>query len=192
MKEKREIDEAQIGPRIKNLRKKMDITLEELASLTGFTKGYLSRLEKSKKAPPVSTLGTIARALKTTISHLLGEEGAEKTSYCIVRKNERPLMARDGTVFGYSYEAVAYNFPDKAMDPFILTLPARRKKRGLFQHEGQELLYVLEGTMRFFFDDQEFILEEGDCIYFDSGVPHYGESLGNKAVKCFMVIYNAR
>lgn len=192
MNGKRELDEAEIGRRIKRLRQEAGITLEQLASLTGFTKGYLSRVEKSEKAPPVSTLGIIAKALNTTISTLLGESTEEKKSYCIVRKNERPLMARDGTVFGYSYEAVAYDFPEKAMDPFILTLPARRKKRGLFQHAGQELLYVLEGTMRFFFGEKEFILEEGDCIYFDSGIPHYGESIGNKAVKCFMVIYNER
>ncbi|MCX7983006.1 MAG: XRE family transcriptional regulator [Syntrophales bacterium] len=192
MNEKREIDEAEIGRRIKRLRKEMGITLEELASLTGFTKGYLSRVEKSEKAPPVSTLGTIARALKTTISALLGDGESEKKSYCIVRKHERPLMARDGTVFGYSYEAVAYNFPGKAMEPFILTLPAKRKKRGLFQHAGQELLYVLEGTIRFFFGDKEFILEEGDCIYIDSSIPHYGESMGNKAAKCFIVLYNPR
>ncbi|HOJ52081.1 MAG TPA: XRE family transcriptional regulator [Syntrophales bacterium] len=185
-------NEAEIGRRIKKLRTEKGITLDELSSMTGFSKGYLSRVEKSEKAPPVSTLGRVARVLGTTISELLGENKLEKKSFSIVRKNERPLIARDGIAFGYSYEAVAYNFPDKAMEPFILTLPPKRKKRGLFQHEGEELLYVLEGTMRFYFGDSEFILEEGDCIYFDSNIPHYGESMGNRAVKCFMVIYSPR
>ena len=74
MKQKPAIIESEIGKRIKSSRNKKRITLERLALETGFTKGYLSKVEKSPKAPPVSTLGTIARALGVTISSLLGEE----------------------------------------------------------------------------------------------------------------------
>jgi len=62
MKQQPAIIEANIGKRIKSLRNKKRITLESLAIETGFTKEYLSKVEKSQKAPPVSTLGTIARA----------------------------------------------------------------------------------------------------------------------------------
>ena len=77
------------------------------------------------------------------------------------------------------------------MDPFILTLPVNPKKRTLYQHEGQELLFVLEGTMRFQHGSEYIIAEEGDCVYFDSGIPHFGEAMGKKAAKCFMVIFNS-
>jgi transcriptional regulator with XRE-family HTH domain len=189
MKQKPAISEADIGKRIKSLRNKKRITLESLAAETGFSKGYLSKVEKSEKAPPVSTLGTIARALGVTISMLLGEE-SPASPISLVKKEERPLITRDGTRFDYSYEAVAHKFADKMMEPFILTLPVNPKKRTLYQHEGQEILFVLEGTMKFLHGAEELIVEEGDCVYFDSGIPHFGESMGNKAVKCFMVIYN--
>ena len=189
MKQQPAIIEANIGKRIKSLRNKKRITLESLAIETGFTKGYLSKVEKSQKAPPVSTLGTIARALGVTISSLLGEE-SPATPICLVKKGERSLIARDGTSFGYSYEAVAHKFRNKIMEPFVLTLPVNSKKRTLYQHEGQEILFVLEGTMKFLHGAEELIVEEGDCVYFDSDIPHFGESVGNKVVKCFMVIYS--
>ncbi len=189
MKQEQAIVEAEIGKRIKTFRTQKRITLEGLAQKTGFTKGYLSKVEKSDKSPPVSTLGILARALGVTISALLGEE-APRTSFCLVRKNERPLISRDGTAFGYSYEAMAYRYPNKIMEPFILTLPVKPKKRTLYQHEGEEILFVIQGTMKFTHGDEEYIVNEGDCIYFDSSLPHWGESMGPKEVKCFMVICN--
>jgi transcriptional regulator with XRE-family HTH domain len=189
MKQNPVIHEADTANRIKALRAENGMTLEQLAQQTGFTKGYLSKVEKSKKAPPVSTLGNIARAFNVTISSLLGEERA-RTSLCLVRRGERPLVARDGTAFGYSYEAMAYPYPNKMMEPFILTLPVGIKKRTFFQHEGQEILFVIQGRMRFFHGNEEYVVEQGDCIYFDSSIPHFGESIGRKEVKCFMVIYN--
>jgi len=183
------IIESDIGKRIKLHRTEKGITLDQLARQTGFTKGYLSKVEKSEKAPPVSTLGIIAGTLGTTISVLLGEEN-NATTISIVRKDERPRVARNGTAYEYSYEAVAHKFTHRIMEPFILTLPVNPKKKTLYQHEGQEILFVLEGTMKFRHGDEVFIVEEGDCVYFDSRFPHFGESVGNKEVKCFMVIYN--
>jgi transcriptional regulator with XRE-family HTH domain len=189
MKQDPLFNESEIGRRIKNIRLEKKITLEGLAARTGFSKGYLSKVEKSSKAPPVSTLGTIAQVLEVTISKLLGEENSY-TPICLVRKNERPQIARVGINFGYSYEAMAHKFANKVMEPFLLTLPVHPKKRTLYQHEGQEILFVLEGTMKFLHGSEEFMVEEGDCVYFDSGIPHFGESVGDIAVKCFMVIYS--
>jgi transcriptional regulator with XRE-family HTH domain len=187
MKHKSLINESEIGRRIKASRINKRFTLEQLAKQTGFTKGYLSRIEKSEKSPPLSTLGIIARVLGITISFLVGEE-EQQTSFGIVKKGERPLVVR-GNALDYSYEAVAHTFPNKKMEPFILTLPLKPKKKTIHQHEGEELLFVLEGAMKFLLGNREYSLEEGDCIYFDSSLPHFGESAGRKETKCFMVIY---
>ncbi len=133
-------------------------------------------------------MGIIARVLGITISFLVGEE-QQQTCFGIVKKGERPLVTRKGTALDYSYEAVAHTFPNKKMEPFILTLPYKPKKKTMHQHEGEEILFVLNGTMKFLHGYREYIVEEGDCIYFDSGFPHFGESLGRKETKCFMVIY---
>src|SRR5512136_428319 len=152
-------------------------TLEQLANQTGFTRGYLSRIEKSEKSPPLSTLGIIGRVLGITISFLVGEE-ERKTPLGMVKKGERPLVTRKGTTLDYSYEAVAHTFPNKKMEPFILTLPLKPKKKTIHEHEGEEILFVLEGMMKFLHGNREYIVEEGDCVYLDSGFPHFGESVG--------------
>jgi len=182
------IQESELGKRIKAYRMKKGLTLRKLEEKTGFTKGYLSKVENTKKAPPVSTLVVLAKALEVSLSEIFGEK-EEKSSISIVKRNERQVVARNGTVFSYSYQTLAHKFYKKHMEPYILTLPVKPKQVPLFQHDGEEMLFVLKGTMKFFHGDQEFIAEEGDCLYFDASVPHHGICQGKKEVKCLMVIY---
>jgi quercetin dioxygenase-like cupin family protein len=51
------------------------------------------------------------------------------------------------------------------------------------------MLFVLEGTMRFFHGEKEYLMEEGDCLYFDANIPHHGICQGKKELQCLMVIY---
>ena len=183
------IDEAEIGSKIKRLRLDRGLNLQQVANATGFTKGYLSKVENSKKAPPVSTLLILAKAFGVNISVIFSEDES-KTTFTLVKKLERTTMGRDGTAFGYSYEPLAYKFPQRHMDPYILTAPVKPKHRRFFHHKGEEILLVLEGVMRFIHGDNEFLVEEGDCIYFDASIPHLGLAEGSKPVKCFMVIFN--
>ena len=183
------ISEKDIGKKIKEIRVLRKMTLETLAEKTGFTKGYLSKVEKSEKAPPVSTLIRIAAALQVNLSEMLGEtEGSHLFS--LVKKTERVFVARDSSRFGYSYESLAHKFLNKHVQPYIITLPKNPKEIPMTKHPGEELSFVLEGKMKFIHGNKEFIVEEGDCIYFDSGVEHWGAAVGEKECKCLMVIYS--
>ena len=55
--------------------------------------------------------------------------------------------------------------------------------------ENEEMMLVLQGTMRFLHGGQEYLVEAGDCVYFDSSIPHYGLPVDHQDVKCVMVIY---
>ncbi len=182
------LPETEIGKNIRKIRRRKNQTLDRIARQTGFTKGYLSKVETSDKAPPVSTLINIAAAFKVSVSELLGEQ-LDTEGAAVVKKEERQLMARDGTAFGYSYETLAHKFTHKHMAPYILTIPEGIEQHPLFQHEGEEMLLVQEGTLKFVVGENEYILEEGDCIYFNSGIPHRGFSIGQDSVKCLIVIY---
>lgn len=184
------INEAEIGKRIKSCRLQKNLTLQELADKTGYSKGYLSKVEKSDKAPPVATLSTIARELDVTVASFLGEE-TQKDNLCVVRKSDRTLMASNGADFGYAFEALANPYPNKHMEPFILSYPSKDAFKYSFQHDGEELLFVLQGKIRFKYGDRVFVLEEGDCVYFDSGILHTGEPVGDEELKCLIVIYSA-
>jgi transcriptional regulator with XRE-family HTH domain len=187
--------EELIAENIKTLRKQKKFTLQELADLTGLTKGYLSKIERSKKAPPYSTLNRIAMALGVDAAFLLGERLniSEDTRLSFTKKNQGKIVdivrtLSEGSLYGYSYEALAVDKPGKNMQPFIIE-PAFDEE-AVFQHEGEEFMYVLEGRHEFIYDGKKYLMEEGDCVYFDSTAPHSGKSLGKKKAKLLAVMFN--
>ncbi len=183
------IREEQIGQRIRQLRLERKLTQQALADKTGVTKGYLSKIENSSSSPPVSTLSNITAALEVRLGSFFSNEELN-TSITLAKAESRTPVARNGSSFGYAYEPLAQNFPNRQMDPYILTLPVNPEENKVFQHKGQEILFVMRGKMRFFHGDEILIAEEGDCLYFDASVPHYGVCVGNEEVKCLMVIYS--
>jgi transcriptional regulator with XRE-family HTH domain len=184
------MDERSIAKNIKSLRLGKKMSLDELSQLTGLTKGYLSKIERSHKAPPLSTLNKIALTMGVDVTSFMKEDAEEvkDTKLAIVRKEDRKKVVTKGTLYGYEYEALAHNKPGKNMEPFIIS-PAWEGE-AIFQHEGEEFMYVLEGSHEFKYDGKKYILKKGDSIYFDSRIPHSGRSLGNKKSKVLTIIYS--
>jgi transcriptional regulator with XRE-family HTH domain len=184
-----------ITKNIKDLRKQKKITLQQLADLTGLTKGYLSKIERAKKAPPYSTLNKIAMALNVDAASLLGDNfnQSREKRISLTRKHKRKRIEQlgsiaDGSLYGYRYEALAHDKHGKNMEPYIIE-PAFEDEV-LFQHEGEEFMFVLEGKHEFIYDGETFIMEKGDSVYFDAAVPHTGKSLGQKKAKLLAVLFS--
>jgi transcriptional regulator with XRE-family HTH domain len=185
------MDEAIVTRNIKELRQKKKITLEKLASIAHLTKGYLCKIEKSKKAPPFSTLNKIAQALGADISTLLKEnreESSQDIQMVITRKDERKVVVTKGSLYGYTYEAIALEKAGKNMIPYIIT-PASKEK-ATFKHAGEEFIFVLEGRTEFIYKGKKYVMEKGDAVYFDSSVSHSGSSIGKKKAKLLSVMFN--
>ena len=184
------MDEQAICQNIKARRKQLLLSLQDLADLTGLSKGYLSRVERASKLPPFSTLNKIAEALGVeTISFFSdAPEPPPDPRLTIMRAQERKLVTHAGSQHGYAYQALAQNLPGKNMEPYILE-PAF-DERGVFQHEGEEFFYTLEGSHEFTYDGKRYILHQGDSIYFDSGVAHSGRSVGRKKAKVLAVLFS--
>ena len=187
--------EALITRNIKDLRKQKKITLQQLADLTGLTKGYLSKIERAKKAPPYSTLNKIAMALNVDAASLLGNhlDKSKDKRISFTRKQDRKRIEQigsiaDGSLYGYRYEALAYDKHGKNMEPYIIE-PAFEDET-IFQHEGEEFMFVLEGRHEFIYDGESYIMEKGDSVYFDAALPHTGKSLGKKKAKLLAVLFN--
>ena len=184
-----------ITKNIKELRKQKKITLQQLADLTGLTKGYLSKIERAKKAPPYSTLNKIAMALNVDAASLLGDtfNQSHDKRISLTRKHKRKRIEQlgsiaDGSLYGYRYEALAHDKHGKNMEPYIIE-PAFEDEV-LFQHEGEEFMFVLEGKHEFIYDGETYIMEKGDSVYFDAAVPHTGKSLGKKKAKLLAVLFS--
>jgi transcriptional regulator with XRE-family HTH domain len=182
------VPESEIGKRIQQYRISNRLTLQQLADKAGLTKGYLSRIENSKRSPPVSTLIAVVNALNISISELFGENAENGTNITLVKPSERRLIAENALVSGYAYESLAPKFPNRKMEPYILTFPPSRREK-LFKHKGEEFVYVLQGKGRMFYGDKEVFLEKGDALYFNAEIPHHGHAEGNEPWKCVVVIY---
>lgn len=175
--------ERELGPRISLMRRGAALTLEQLASRTGFTKGYLSRIENSKVIPPIGTLVRLANALSIGVADLFDARVApapdDRVSF--VKRHEQRGVLRGGSSFGYDYFALASRRNSKHMTPFIMIFPETLEKDVNFDHEGEEFVYLLEGRVEFMIivdgRPQRFVLEPGDSLYFDSTLPHRGRSL---------------
>jgi len=184
------MDEKQIIRNVKRIRQNKKMSLERLAKLTGLTKGYISKIENSDKAPPFSTLIKIANGLNTDVNLLITEDSnsPEDISLCIIKKNEAKEVISRGALYGYHYKALAYKKLGKNMEPYLIE-PAFEEK-GVFSHEGEEFMYILEGTQEFVFGGKKYITHAGDSIYFDSIIPHSGRSVGKKKAKILAIMYS--
>ena len=170
-----------LGKRIKQIRTKNGLTQGGLSVRSGLTKSYISLLEAGKKIPAISTLSRIAVALGMTIGEFFDTD--DSSDVAVVRKNERFQVAQRGTPFGYVYEALSLQKKDRIMDPFIVkVLPGDKSKakRVEFEHAGEEFDFVIEGRIKYIINDQEYVLDEGDSIYFDSAMKHRVETIGKK------------
>lgn len=182
--------EELIAKNIGTLRKKKKMTLQQLADFTGLTKGYLSKIERSKKSPPYSTLNRVARALGVDVSYLINENAEElgDPRIAFVKKNQGEIVETIDSPYGYAYQTLASGKPGKNMEPYIIE-PSFEEK-AVFQHEGEEFFYVLEGKHEFIYDGKKYLMEEGDSVYFDSGVPHSGRSAGEKRAKMLAIMFS--
>jgi transcriptional regulator with XRE-family HTH domain len=181
------ITEEQIGPRVRQLRIERGLTIAALAEKSGFSRGYLSKMENSSSAPPVSTLMTLARALDVNINEVFSEDETA-VGVTLVKKQDRQAISRPGSAFGYSYEPLAPTFPQRRMDPYVLTVRPDAKGTKVFQHKGQELIVALKGSVVMTLGNKDYRLEEGDCLYFNSSLPHAGLVVGNEPAELLIVM----
>jgi transcriptional regulator with XRE-family HTH domain len=187
-----ETQEIKVGERIRALREQKGLSLQEMAERTGYSSALLSQIENHLISPPLGALIKIAKALAVKVGAFFGEDPREP--FTIVRKNERRLASRfaskEGVSYGYSYESLGFDKKDRQMEPFLVTLePALIKSEKLSAHEGEEFIFILEGEMEAILGDHKDVLYPGDCIYYDSSIPHKVQCHRETPAKILAVIW---
>jgi len=175
MEEEKKSQDLRVGERVRELRESKGLSLQDMANRTGYSSALLSQVENHFISPPLGGLIKIAKALEVKVGTFFGDEPRE--SYAIVRKDERKHVSRfaskEGVSYGYSYESLGFDKKDRQMEPFLVTLePATVKSEKLSSHDGEEFIFVLEGEMEAILGDHKDVLHPGDCIYYDSTIPH--------------------
>jgi transcriptional regulator with XRE-family HTH domain len=179
------MDEQTVGANVRRIRKKADLTVTELARNAQLTKSALSKVENGLVSSPIATLMRIAEALRVPLAEFFVEEPVARP-FVLTRRGEGTVIARDGSRFGYAYEALASEMPQKHAEPFLLTIRPG-DPIGQFRHGGEEFLYMLAGRVEFTIGDDRFMLRPGDSLYFDPSNQHTTKVLGGRPARFLCV-----
>ena len=188
-----EVKALKIGSKVRELRQKKHYTLQDVAAKTGLSKPFLSQIENHHVVPPVATLLKLARAFDVGLAYFFQDEaGVDRIA--ITRRAERVRVERrphhrKGEV-NYIYEALDTKKANKHMEPFLVEFPVQDTSEMIFMnHEGEEFLHVLEGTLEFRTIDRVEVLGPGDSIYFESELSHSFRCLGEKPARALVVVW---
>jgi len=165
--------ETAIGRAVREFRKGRNMTVADLAKATGLSVGMLSKIENGVTSSSLTTLQVLSAALSVPITAFFRrfEESREAVH---VKAGEALEIEREGTRAGHQYNLLGHiggNNSGVVVEPYLISLNEE------FQHEGIELLYMLEGEVLYRHGDETFHLRPGDSLFFDADAPHGPDEL---------------
>lgn len=168
-----------VGPRLKQLRLRRDITLTDLAGETGISASTLSRLEAGLRRPTLEQLLPLARVHGVTLDELVGAPPTGDP-----RINLRPITNSDGST------VLPLTRRPGGIQAYKFVLPAGSDDRvpDLRTHEGYDWVFVLNGTLRLVLGEHNLILNVGEAAEFDTRTPHWFGATGSGPVEFLSLI----
>ena len=171
-----------IGKRIKALRIKNGLTLEELASRCELTKGFLSQLERNLTSPSITTLEDIVEVLGVSLETFFSEE----------KKQQMVFKVNDYFVDEQDEKTIIWLVPNaqkNAMEPILLKLGIGGSSHEVKPHEGEEWGYVLEGkiTLADLTNGINYSIKKGETFYMRGDFRHCLKNAGKKEAKLLWV-----
>ncbi len=167
------IEPLKLGQRIKDIRSKLGITLEEASQRTGLARSTLSKIENEQISPTFQAMQKLALGLQIDMPQLFEpprkKVGAGRRD--ITKKHEgKPHPTQT-----YEHELLATQLSNKKMMPFKSQIRARSfdEYKDWVRHDGEEFLLILSGEVRFYSEFYEpVVLSEGDSVYYDANMGH--------------------
>ena len=164
----------EISQTIRRVRLAQNMTVEQLARKSGFSKGFISQVENFRQSPSLKALIRITEALGLPMSALFAGDNGGPPPCTFGRIDAGEEVVRDdGAKYGIRYFALAYRQIGRRMDPFVIEYtPA--SPREFMSHETEEFFLLLDGEVDYIIcdDDHRSRLKRGDTLYLRSGVPH--------------------
>ncbi len=186
-----------VAQRIKTIREKRQMSIEELAaSIPGDKEGntlLIENLEKGELVPSLTPLLQIARALGVRLGSFLDDQVGN--AIVLTKAGDLGAVSRfAGSNLGaarpeLAFHSLAANKADRHMEPFLIEVKPHTDTPVLSTHEGEEFIFVIEGGIEISYGRETYRLEAGDSIYYDSIVPHHLHAAGDKDAKILAVVY---
>ena len=184
--------EVAIGRQVRRYRREQNLTITELARVAQLSTGMLSKIENGQTSPSLSTLRSVAGALNVPVTALFREYEEERDAV-FVKAGKGLMIERRGTRAGHQYQLLGHS-PGGAVvvEPYLITLSEKSDVFPLFQHDGKELIYVLEGSVAYRHANRVYELEPGDSLFFEADAPHGPEELRRLPIRFLSFICYAR
>ena len=182
--------EIAIGHEVRAFRKKLGITVTDLATATGISLGMLSKIENGNISPSLTTLQSLSRALGVPVTAFF-RRYEEPRNAVFVKAGEGVELERRGTRAGHQYNLLGHidnNTAGVIVEPYLITLTADSDTFPAFQHEGMEFLYMLEGEVVYRHGDRLFTMQPGDSLFFDADARHGPEELVKLPIRYLSII----
>jgi transcriptional regulator with XRE-family HTH domain len=182
--------ETAIGREVRAVRKKLGLTVADLASATNISLGMLSKIENGNTSPSLTTLQSLSRALGVPLTSFL-RRFEEDRSAVFVKAGEGVDVERRGTRAGHQYTLLGHigaNTSGVVVEPYLITLSASSDVFRTFQHDGMEFLYMLEGEVVYRHSDNLYRMTPGDSLFFDADAPHGPEELVRLPIRFLSII----
>ena len=162
-----EFSSVEFGEKLRNLRKSRRLKLQELADGTGLSASFLSMVETGKSDITLAKLQRIVQFYGITIGFLIDGSPAD---HVVTRSSERrPLHSPSEGV------KTQLMVPDvnRQIEAVLMTLEPGADYEGTLSHEGEEVIFVVQGRLELILDGKEhYILNEGDTASYSSTRSH--------------------
>jgi transcriptional regulator with XRE-family HTH domain len=180
--------EQAIGAQIRQLRRRVGVTVSVLAAAASLSGRTLSRIENGQLSPSLASLKALARSLNVPLTTFFSTF-EEKRDCSFVKCGAGLAIERRGTRAGHQYSLLG-RAPrgSVVVEPHLITLREGAAAYPVFQHEGTEFIYMLTGEVVYRHGDQSYHLAPGDTLLFDSAAPHGPEKLLIKPMTYLSII----
>ncbi|MEZ8826431.1 XRE family transcriptional regulator [Vibrio sp. 10N.261.55.A7] len=167
------IEPLKLGERIKDIRAKLGITLEEASQRTGLARSTLSKIENEQISPTFQAMQKLAVGLQINMPQLF--EPPRKKVATGRRDISRSGEGKAHPTPTYEHELLATQLSNKKMMPFKSRVHARNfdEYADWVRHDGEEFLLILSGDVLFYSEFYEPVaMSEGDSVYYDANMGH--------------------
>src|SRR5918994_794949 len=180
------VSSGRLGDRAKELRRGRGLTLEELAELSGVSRAMISKLERGEKNPTLVVAAKLAEGLGVTLTQLAGME--ERREVVIVPRERRMVMRDPET--GFERQLLSPNFVGRGVEFIRNEIPEGSTSGEFPPHRGgvEEHIVVEQGRLRATVGGKEYLLREGDALYFEADVMHRFDNAGEGECSYYLVI----
>jgi transcriptional regulator with XRE-family HTH domain len=183
------VSSGRLGARVKDLRKEAGLTLDELAGRSGVSRAMISKLERGEKNPTLVIAARLAEGLGVSLSRLAGVE--ERREVVLVPR-ERRMVLRDPET-GFERQSLSPTFAGRGVE-FLRNVVPEGSTSGDFpaHRKGvEEHIVVEKGELKATLGGEEYLLREGDALFFEADVPHRFDNAGRGECAYYLVISSA-